>query len=128
MKKLLLITLALPLAATAADPMSTSCTHGDDVRTIEVVYPQGAELPCEVHYTKDGETRTLWSASNQAGFCESKAEEFISKQQNWGWQCDSAADEPQENTAAMEPAPAAESADLKTAANGEETPIEAQTD
>ncbi|MBB3062632.1 hypothetical protein [Microbulbifer rhizosphaerae] len=128
MKKLLLMTLALPLAATAADPLSTSCTHGGDVRTIEVVYPQGAELPCEVHYTKDGETQTLWSASNQAGFCESKAEEFIASQQSWGWQCDSATDASQEAAAAVEPAPAAESDDLKTAANAEESPAEVQTD
>ena len=114
MKKMLLITLALPIAATA-EPLSTTCTNGSDVRKIEVVYPQeGAELPCEVLYTKNGETRTLWTAGNQAGFCEGKAEEFIAKQRGWGWQCDSA-DTPTQPTAkagnagAEEPASVAES-------------------
>lgn len=128
MKKLLLITLALPLVATAAEPLSTSCTHSGEMRTIEVVYPQGAELPCEVHYTKKGETRTLWTASNQAGFCESKAEELIAKQRGWGWQCDSAAGASQEAAMAGESAATAEGGELESVADGEEIRAEAQTD
>ena len=66
---------------------SLPCQLGDAVRIIEVVYPQGTELPCEVHYTKDGQNSVLWRASNEAGYCEQQAASFAEKQRNWGWQC-----------------------------------------
>jgi len=131
--KLLLIGVALPLAATAAEPLSTSCTHSGEERIIEIVYPEGTELPCEVQYTKNGETRTLWTASGQAGFCESKAEEFVAKQRSWGWQCDSEATATEEAVPPVTMATAG-SADKELEGHGgaageeSETAVELETD
>jgi hypothetical protein len=80
--------LLLPVMAQAAlENQTIHCQLGDAVRVIEVVYPQGAELPCEVHYRKDGSDSVLWRASTEAGYCEQKAAEFAEKQRSWGWQC-----------------------------------------
>lgn len=89
-KTLILFTLALPLAAVAQSAMENQTIHcqlDDAVRVIEVVYPQGSELPCEVHYRKDGTDSVLWRANSEAGYCEQKAAEFAEKQRSWGWQC-----------------------------------------
>lgn len=87
MRVLTLALLAGSCSALAADNQVTHCQLGDAVRIIEVAYPQGTEVPCEVHYTKDGQSSVLWRASNEAGYCEQKAAEFAEKQRSWGWQC-----------------------------------------
>ena len=87
MRVLTLALLAGCFSAVAADNQVTHCQRGDAVRIIEVAYPQGTEVPCEVHYTKDGQSSVLWRASNEAGYCEQKAAEFAEKQRSWGWQC-----------------------------------------
>ena len=71
----------------AAQNQSIHCQRNDVVRIIEVLYPQGTLLPCEVHYGKDGQSSVLWRASSEAGYCEQKAAEFAEKQRGWGWQC-----------------------------------------
>ena len=64
------------------------CKHGRDVRKIDVVYLQReASVPCEVNYTKDGVQETLWNATYSEGYCETRAKEFVEKQQGWGWDC-----------------------------------------
>lgn len=64
------------------------CSHGDAERIIEVVYlSTDAPVPCEVTYSKEGNQQTLWSAQNEAGYCESKAQELAQKQAGWGWSC-----------------------------------------
>lgn len=63
------------------------CTQGGMERTIEVVYLEADAVPCEVRYTKNGDTRVLWSAQAEEGYCEAKAAEFVEKQQGWGWEC-----------------------------------------
>lgn len=79
--------------AEASAPAATySCTHGDKVRVIEVVYLNPpAKVPCEVNYSKQteepGVTSTPWSAANLEGYCEEKAAEFAQKQEGWGWDC-----------------------------------------
>ena len=85
--RLILLTALMPFMLTAAENQATHCQLGDAVRVIEVVYPEGAELPCEVHYGKDGQSSVLWRASSEAGYCEQKAAEFAEKQRGWGWQC-----------------------------------------
>jgi hypothetical protein len=91
MKASALLGFALPVmlsaSAQALGNQTTHCQRGDDVRVIEVVYPQGTELPCEVHYRKNGNDSVLWRANNAAGYCEQKAAEFAEKQRSWGWQC-----------------------------------------
>jgi hypothetical protein len=63
------------------------CTHGGMERKIEVVYLETGKVPCEVRYTKYGDTRILWSAQAEEGYCEAKAAEFVEKQRGWGWEC-----------------------------------------
>jgi len=84
-----LITAALltPALTMAATDQRTVCTHDTQERVIELVYPTGNQLPCEVRYTKDGATEVLWNAQNETQYCESKAAEFVDKQRGWGWQC-----------------------------------------
>ena len=65
------------------------CSHHDVVREIKVVYEiAGEEVPCAVHYHKAGGEQILWMAQAEAGYCEQKAESFVSKQQGWGWSCE----------------------------------------
>ena len=87
-----LLALAVPCVAIAQDAGKYQCTNGDLVRRVEIFTEPGMTVPCEVHYFKDteapGETQVLWSAQAEAGYCEIKAEEFISKLKGWGWSCD----------------------------------------
>lgn len=72
----------------AADNIQYSCTLNGAERVIEVVYPTaGKKLPCEVHYTKDGQTEVLWTYQNELDKCETQAASFAEKQATWGWQC-----------------------------------------
>ena len=87
MKALTLVLLAGVFSLQAAENQITHCQLGDAVRIIEVVYPQGTELPCEVHYTKDGQNSVLWRANTETGYCEQKAADFAEKQRGWGWNC-----------------------------------------
>ena len=71
----LLITI-IPGIALAQDA-STECSYGDMVRRVVIMSEPGVSVPCEVHYFKDteapGEDQVLWSAGQQAGYCEEKA-------------------------------------------------------
>lgn len=99
----LFVTGALALisvSAAANENIKYVCTHDSAERVIEVVYTTpGQAVPCEIHYTKDGQTQTLWTYQNEAEQCESKAASFAEKQTGWGWQCTT--------SAAAEPAPEA---------------------
>lgn len=81
--------LLLTLGASALVQAETyQCTNGGMERTISVVYQTpGQPVPCEVHYTKDGNVQTLWRADNEAGYCENQAQAFADKQSGWGWAC-----------------------------------------
>ena len=83
----LTVVLLTPAFALASTDQRTVCTHDTQERVIEVVYPTGNQLPCEVRYTKNGNTEVLWNAENETRYCETKATEFIEKQRGWGWQC-----------------------------------------
>lgn len=78
----------ITLNAMSAETQSTTCHFGKNTRLIEVAYPEGTETPCEVRYTKNGQTSVLWRAQAELGYCEEKAAAFIEKQENWGWQCE----------------------------------------
>jgi len=83
---------ALPAVALAHEDHSFRCTSGDAVRRIEVVHADGAPVPCSVNYHKDteapGHSEELWSAQNDAGYCETRAEEFAARLETLGWQCE----------------------------------------
>jgi len=85
--------LMLAACSLYADP--TECRLGELARSVEVVYSSpGQAVPCEVLYRKAGEgtLETLWRATNEAGYCEARADEFVSKLESWGWTCDAAAE------------------------------------
>lgn len=89
---LCLVMLTLLLAGHALADEITTCTNGPDERVISVVYlDPGYQVPCEVHYQKEGVTKTLWSAQSEVGYCEERAAAFVEKQRGWGWDCKSAA-------------------------------------
>jgi len=96
MRKLSTIIAALLLAPLTALPQDTGgyvCTYGEMTRRVVIMTEPGVAVPCEVHYYKDteapGETEVLWSAENDAGYCQRKAEEFVQKLDGWGWSCSS---------------------------------------
>ena len=31
--------------------------------------------------------QTLWTAQSESGYCEARVDEFIEKQESWGWNC-----------------------------------------
>lgn len=81
--------LALIALSTTAHAESYLCTNGGVERSITVVYLEpGQAVPCEVQYTKDGESQTLWRAQNEGGYCEAQARAFADKQSGWGWHCE----------------------------------------
>lgn len=85
---------ALSLSS-AAKADAWSCSHTDLVREVLIEYPEGGALPCNVVYKKAMEGFTdqvLWSASNEQGYCEQKAREFVVKLESWGWGCVEAGD------------------------------------
>jgi len=61
---------------------TTVCKKGTIERKIEIKFADGEKkLPCEVKYFKEGDEagKTLWTAQNDAGYCEQKAKEFADK-------------------------------------------------
>ena len=78
----------ISVSAAANDNIKYVCSNDSVERTVEVVYTTpGSALPCEVQYTKDGQTQVLWSFQNETGKCEAQAASFVEKQTGWGWQC-----------------------------------------
>ena len=84
------MTLASVVALPAFAGLTSHCKNGKVERTIEVVHTtEGKKIPCEVKYTKDGESKVLWSAAAKEGYCEEKATEFAAKLTGTGWTCTS---------------------------------------
>jgi hypothetical protein len=44
-------------------------------------------VPCDVKYTKPEGATILWSANNEVGYCENKAQEFAIESAMRGWSC-----------------------------------------
>lgn len=73
-----------------SDSVKTSyvCSQGQMSRSIVVEVPtEKADFACRVVYLTDKTQSVLWSAKNDASYCDPKAREFISKQIDWGWAC-----------------------------------------
>lgn len=89
-----LLTAILPSLSFAQGSPNYLCSHGELQRRVEILYETGMTFPCEVHYYKDteapGEPQVLWRAMNEAGYCERKTQEFITKLEGLGWNCGSA--------------------------------------
>jgi hypothetical protein len=113
MKKIiptLIILFSMSATGLAQNPQNYRCTMGDLTRRVEIVSEPGIVVPCEVHYFRDdeapGEQQVLWRALNEAGYCESKAREFVARLGEAGWSCDGTdvpllerADEPADDSA-----------------------------
>ena len=86
----------LPVLSIAQDQHSYQCTSGELTRRVEIFSEPGVAVPCEVHYYKDteapGERQVLWQAQNDAPYCASKAQEFIVKLTEMGWDCGQSAE------------------------------------
>lgn len=87
MKFLISILFIICFSQVALADTTYVCTQGSMERKIEVFYLETGKVPCEVRYTKGGETQVLWSAQAEEGYCEAKAAEFVEKQKGWGWEC-----------------------------------------
>jgi len=71
-----------------SDNLVSTCTNGDQVRIITVVYDNVAtDTVCEVTYEKSTGVQTLWTANSDRDYCLDKATEFVQKQEGWGWTC-----------------------------------------
>lgn len=84
----------------------TVCKSGSVERRIEVGGPEeGKNLPCEVKYFKEGqdEPKVLWTAQNDAGYCDTKAKEFAEKLGTMGWTCDAASHDAKDSDAQPKP-------------------------
>ena len=91
MKNIFLSTIAFLIIFGASNVYADEiivCTNGQQERMVSIIYQdQDAKVPCDVEYTKNGQTETLWHAENEYGYCQEKAEEFIQKLNELGWQC-----------------------------------------
>ena len=83
---ILILTMTSPVFA--QQNTMTECRHGEQLRVIEVIYPNDSPVPCEVTYTKESGTEVLWRAMGEVGYCEEKAANLVAKQRGWGWQCE----------------------------------------
>lgn len=101
-KLLIFVAGFLPVLVAAQDARSFTCSNADMIRRVEVFSEPGVAVPCEVHYYKDteapGERQVLWRAQNEAGYCETMADDFVNKLIELGWNClasaESKGDEP----------------------------------
>ncbi len=91
MKQLLLCGLFITLGSSVQAQESIGERYqckGPDTRQIFVRYFNSpAKVPCEVVYEKPQETKSLWNARHEVGYCEAKAAAFVVKHQGWGYTC-----------------------------------------
>jgi hypothetical protein len=75
-------------ATSGSGNLVSTCTNGDNVRIITVVYDNDAtDTVCEVTYEKSTGIQTLWTANNDRDYCMEQATAFVEKQEGWGWTC-----------------------------------------
>jgi hypothetical protein len=87
MGRILALIMLLCFGSAALADQQFVCAGGGQERIISVVYLSDGPLPCEVRYDKGDGAEVLWSAQNTEGYCESKAKEFVNKQEGWGYDC-----------------------------------------
>jgi hypothetical protein len=84
--------IAIPFGSQAA---TWTCKSGNTVREIDVQSQTPSNpVPCSVVYKKTTEgvpDQTLWTAENDAAYCEEKAKALADKLNSSGWNCQEAA-------------------------------------
>jgi hypothetical protein len=87
---------AYPLAALAQSAASYECSLSDMTRRVVVERAGPESVPCEVAYYRvdeaPGQRQVLWSAVNEAGYCEAQAASFVERLEGFGWQCRQSSD------------------------------------
>jgi hypothetical protein len=85
---ILLITAASQALADAAGEQF-KCTSGASTRLVSIyrTADEGDLGSCRVEYTKDGATRTLWSASRGYAYCVKRAVELVTKLTQDNYSC-----------------------------------------
>jgi len=78
-------------SAELAGQLEYTCAMSKLKRSVSVVYEkQDSKVPCKVNYVRDvdsGDSKVLYSAAAEEGFCETKASEFVEKLKSTGWDC-----------------------------------------
>ena len=97
---LMLVLEAATSYAEAPSQQDFSCAQGLATRVVSVVTtPPSDKQPhgsCRVDYTKDGVTKTLWSASTGHGYCIKRATAFVTKLAESHYSCSLKTKEPPE--------------------------------
>jgi hypothetical protein len=81
---------AMMLMPLSVNANAWKCEHNGMVREVQVEYLSDGKVPCNVIYdkpTEGVETKVLWFADKQEGYCEEKAQGFVNKLESWGWTC-----------------------------------------
>lgn len=89
-KRIILVFTSSLLISLTAHADSWSCRLGNDVREVHTEQTTSFPVPCQVVYkklTEGVEDQILWSAQNDASYCEFKANGFVEKLESWGWTC-----------------------------------------
>ena len=86
---LLFSALGAPSWAGAAAAEQFKCTSGASTRLVSIyrATDEGDLGSCRVDYTKDGATRTLWSASRGYAYCVKRAVELVTKLTRDNYSC-----------------------------------------
>jgi hypothetical protein len=85
-----ILAVVLLVAPFAANADSWSCRQGNNVREVHVERTGDNPVPCQVVYrklTEGVEDQVLWNAQFDAGYCDSKATDFVAKLESYGWTC-----------------------------------------
>jgi hypothetical protein len=102
------IAAVFPIVTFAQASDSYQCTMAGLSRRVEIAREGTAPVPCEVLYFKDteapGQRQVLWSAANEAGYCEAQAQGFVQKLEGLGWDCTAMPGAPAPAAAAAPPA------------------------
>ncbi|MEK9711720.1 MAG: hypothetical protein VW258_04060 [Thalassolituus sp.] len=82
-----MLTVISPITVVAEPEQRTVCDSGDVRHTVQVEYPQGWKVPCQVRFGSPGDSRIVWRAEASEGFCERKAHEIVERRISAGWHC-----------------------------------------
>ena len=95
------------------------CNFGDEQRLISVAYDsEQYPVPCQVLYDKGQGAESLWNAQSEVGYCESRAQEFVARQESWGWSCEKVAQaEQSEQAQQMEEVEPVQAEDMHSSAS-----------
>jgi hypothetical protein len=103
MNKLSILSLALFSVSGFSAHIKTTCVSGQDERVIEVVHTGNEPSPCEVRYTKAGETKTVWTSQHSGSYCEEKAQGLAEKLAAAAFKCDNTTVDKTDNVQTAQP-------------------------